>query len=75
MFRRAMQEPGQLAPRFLPCRRLRPDERNGGVRGVGEITSVSAMDRLLSDISRRVGIHKRLMDCRIATRRPGGSNA
>ena len=55
-FRRAMHEPGQPrpspppAPDFSSCRRLRPDERDGGVRGVGEITSVSAMDRLLSDI-------------------------
>jgi len=32
----------------LSCRRLRRDERDGSVRGVGEITSVSAME--LSDI-------------------------
>jgi len=34
----------------LACHRLHPDERNGSVRGVGEITSVSAMDRLLPNI-------------------------
>jgi len=57
MFRRAVHEPGQPrssppcpVPGFLSCRRLRRDERDGSVRGVGEITSVSAMDRLLSDI-------------------------
>jgi len=56
MFRRAMHEAGQRRPNppppagLLSRRRLRRDERDGGVRGVGEITSVSAMDRLLSDI-------------------------